>query len=82
MDYWGNQQDGLLTDLFRILGSDVMQLVNSEGEIIPERLSLLEGKKVRFAVTHETRPGFDVAFRKVRNLFPLQSTADGFKKAA
>lgn len=82
VDYWGNQQDGLLTDLFRILGSDMMQLVNSEGEIIPEQLTLLVGKRVRFDVIHETRPGFDVAFRKVRNLRPLQSTADGLKKAA
>ena len=82
IDYWGNQQDGLLTDLFRIIGSDVMHLTDSEGNIIPERLTLLVGKRVRFDVTLETRPGFDEAFRKVRNLRPLQSKADGFKKAA
>ena len=82
VDYWGNQQDGLITDLFRILGSDVMHLTNSDGDIIPEQLSLLDGKRVRFDVTHETRPGFDVPFRKVRNLRPLQSKADVFKMAA
>ena len=82
VDYWGNQQDGLLTDLFRIIGSDLVHLTDSEGNIIPEQLKLLVGKRVRFDVTHETRPGFDVAFRKVTNLRPLQSRADGFKKAA
>lgn len=81
-DYWGNQTDGLLTDLFRIIGQDVTNLTNSDGDIIPERLSLLEGKRVRFQVTHETRPGFSVAYRKVRNLRPLQPKADGLKMAA
>ncbi len=82
VDYWGNQADGLLKDLYRILGPDVVSLTNSEGDIIPERLTLLEGKRVLFDVTLETRPGFDVAFRKVTNLRPLHCTADGFKKAA
>lgn len=82
VDYWENQADGLLMDLFRIIGSDVVNLTNSEGDIIPERLTLLVGKRVRFDVIHETRPGFNVAYRKVRNLRPLQSNTDGFKKAA
>lgn len=82
MDYWGNQSDGLLTDLFRIIGHDVMNLTDSEGEIIPEQLTLLEGKRVRFQVTHETRPGFSVAYRKVSKLRPLQVKADALKKAA
>lgn len=81
-DYWGNQTDGLLMDLFRIIGPDVMNLTDSEGDIIPEGLNLLVGKRVRFDVIHETRPGFDVPFRKVRNLRPLHSTADRLKKAA
>ena len=81
-DYWGNQADGLLTDLFRIIGSDVMNLTDSEGDIIPEQLSLLEGKRVRFDVTHETRPGFNVAFRKVRNLRPLPTTTIALNMAA
>jgi hypothetical protein len=82
VDYWGNQSDGLLTDLYRIIGSDVVNLTDPDGEIIPERLSLLEGKRVRFTVTHETRPGFTVAYRKVSHLRPLQSKADGLKMAA
>lgn len=82
VDYWGNQTDGLLTDLYRILGPDVVKLTNEDGDILLERLNLLEGKRVRFDVTHETRPGFEVAFRKVRYLRPLQSSGDGFKMAA
>jgi hypothetical protein len=82
VDYWGNQSDGLLTDLFRIIGQDVMNLTDPEGEIIPERLTLLEGKRVRFDVTHETRPGFKVAYRMVRNLRPFKPNADGLKMAA
>lgn len=81
-DYWGNQSDGLLTDLFRIIGSEVMHLTDSEENIIPERLNLLEGKRVRFQVTHEKRPGFAVAYRKLSNLRPLQPKADGLKMAA
>lgn len=82
VDYWGNQADGLLTDLYRILGPDVVKLTNEDGDILLERLNLLEGKRVRFDVTHETRPGFEVAFRKVRHLRPLQSTGEGLKSAA
>ena len=75
MDYWGNQNDSLLDDMFRLLGPDVVHLTDRDGEILPEKLSLLEGKRVKFDVTHETRPGFKVAYRKVQNLQPLKEAA-------
>lgn len=75
MDYWGNQNDSLLDDMFRLLGPDVVHLTDREGEILPEKLTLLEGKRVKFDVTHETRPGFKVAYRKVQNLQPLREAA-------
>lgn len=75
MDYWGNQNDSLLDDMFKLLGSDVVPLTDRDGEILPEKLSLLEGKRVKFDVTHENRPGFKVAYRKAQNLQPLKEPA-------
>lgn len=75
MDYWGNQTEGLFFDMHRLLGSDVVHLTDEEGEILPEKLTLLEGKRVKFDVTHEKRPGFKVAYRKVQNLQPLKEAA-------
>lgn len=75
MDYWGQQNDGLLDDMFRLLGPDVVHLTDINGEFLPEKLKLLEGKRVKFDVTHETRPGFKVAYRKVQNLHPLKEAA-------
>ncbi len=72
MDYYGNQADDLFTDMYRLLGPDVVNLTDCDGNVIPERLSLLEGKRVRFDVTHEKRPGFDIAYRKVQNMRPLK----------
>jgi hypothetical protein len=81
-DYWGNQNNGLLDDLFRILGSEVVNLTDEDGNIIPQRLSMLEGKRVRFDVTHEQRPGFEVPFRKVKNLRPLNPPCQTLRRAA
>ncbi|MGV3661427.1 MAG: hypothetical protein ACO1TE_14660 [Prosthecobacter sp.] len=75
MDYWGSQNDSLLDDMFRLLGPDVVHLTDMDGEILPEKLTLLEGKRVQFDVTHEKRPGFKVAYRKVQNLQPLKEAA-------
>ncbi len=75
VDYWGNQNESLLDDMFRLLGPDVVHLTDIDGEILPEKLSLLEGKRVKFDVTHERRPGFKVAYRKVQNLQPLKEAA-------
>jgi len=72
MDYWGNQTDGLFTDMYRLLGPEYLKLADCDGNVIPERLSLLEGKRVRFDVTHEKRPGFDIAYRKVQNMRPIK----------
>lgn len=71
VDYWGGQNNGLLEDLFRILGAEVVNLTDEDGNILAQRLPLLQGKRVRFKVTHEQRPGFAVPFRKVKNLRPL-----------
>lgn len=72
MDYWGNQTDGLFTDMYRLLGPEFLKLADCDRNVIPERLSLLEGKRVRFDVTHEKRPGFDIAYRKVQNMRPIK----------
>lgn len=76
MDYWGNQTDSVLHDMHRLLGSDLVHLTDEDGEILPEKLSLLEGKRVRFDVIHESRPGFKVAYRKVQNLRPLNNVRE------
>lgn len=75
MDYWGSQTDGLVEDMYRLLGADVVHLTDEEGEIIPEKLTLLEGKRVSFDVTHETRPGFKIPYRKVTNMKPFKEAA-------
>lgn len=75
VDYWGNQNESLLDDMFRLLGPDVVHLTDIDGEILPEKLILLEGKRVKFEVSHEKRPGFKVAYRKVQNLQPLKVAA-------
>lgn len=75
MDYWGSQTDGLVEDMYRLLGPDVVHFTDEDSEILPERLTLLEGKRVSFDVTHETRPGFKIPYRKVSNLKPLKEAA-------
>ncbi len=50
----------------------MVNLTDCDGNVLPERLSLLEGKRVRFDVTHERRPGFDIAYRKVQNMRPIK----------
>lgn len=75
MDYWGNQNEGLLDDMHRLLGPDVVHLTSEQGDILPEKLVNLEGKRVSFDVVHETRPGFQVPYRKVQNIQPLKEAA-------
>ena len=77
MDYWGNQTDDLFNDMYRLLGPEVVHLTDEEGEILIEKLGLLEGKRVRFDVIHETRPGFAIPYRKVQNMRPLKAACDG-----
>jgi hypothetical protein len=72
MDYYPNQTETLLDDMFRLLGPEVVHLTDEEGEVLPENLNLLFGKRVRFEVIHESRPGFQVAYRKVQNMRPLK----------
>ena len=71
MDYWGNQTDDLFNDMYRLLGADVVHLTDEEGEILIEKLGLLQGRRVRFDVIHKP-PGFTVAYRNVTNLRPLK----------
>lgn len=75
-DYWGNQTDNLFNDMYGLLGADLVHLTDETGEILPEKLNLLHGKRVRFDVIHETRPGFKVAYRKVQNLRPLKNVRE------
>ena len=75
MDYWGNQNESLFDDLYRLLGGDMVHLTDIDGEILPEKLSVLEGTRVTVDVTHETRPGFKVPYRKVQNIQPLKKAA-------
>ena len=69
-DYWGAKAEGLLPDLYRILGPEVVHLADIEGNILPERLAVLEGTRVRFDVIHCPKPGFRTPFRRVVNLRP------------
>ncbi len=54
------------------LESRITQALHSEIWIDSVGFSLLEGKRVRFDVTHEKRPGFDIAYRKVQNMRPIK----------
>ncbi len=69
-DYWDNQPDGLFNDLFGILGSQIYELTDEDGNIIPECLSALEGVRVGFNIIHCSKPGFSTPFRRVVNLRP------------
>src|SRR3569623_1156736 len=42
-DYWGSNAEGLLPDMYRILGPDIVHLTDEEGNIIPEHLEVLKG---------------------------------------
>ena len=70
VDYWGRDAAGLLPDLYRLLGAEVVNLTDEEGDILPEKLTVLEGKRVKFTVEHAPMPGHDTAYRKVTNLRP------------
>jgi len=68
VDYWGPQANELLRDAQKVIGSEAYALTNMEGEIVPENLVLLEGRRVRFQVVHNFKPGFKEPYRKVVNL--------------
>src|SRR3569623_492852 len=55
-DYWGSQMNRLYEDLHRLIGDEVNDLEDEEGNIVEEELSLLIGKRVTFQIVHETRP--------------------------
>ena len=57
-----------------MIGSKVDDLVDEENFNIPEALSLLVGKHESLQVVHETRPGYEQAYRKVIKLRPAVST--------
>lgn len=72
VDYYDTQANQFIADAKTVLGSDQTPLTNIQGEILADRLSLLEGKRVRFTVTHARRPGHETPYRKVENLRPDQ----------
>jgi hypothetical protein len=87
IDYWASQSGQLYEDLRRLIGAKVDDLVDDEGMIVPERLSMLAGKRVSFQIVHENRPGHQHAYRKVINLRPAPSASVNpnriqFKRAA
>lgn len=82
MDYWGSQNDSLWDDMFRLLGPDVVNLTDMNGEILPEKLTVLKVKRVKFDITHETRPEFKVTYRKVKNLHSLKKAASRLVEGA
>jgi len=86
VDYWGKNADGLLPDLYRLLGAEVVNLTDDDGDILPEKLSVLEGKRVKFMVQHAPMPGHDIPFRKVVDLRPVNAVVkpqtDQLKRAA
>lgn len=66
VDYWENQSEPLRGDFVSILGAEVEDLVDGNDDLIPEKLNILHGKRVQVEITHEQRPGHNVAFRKAR----------------
>lgn len=74
-DYWETQANEFIRDAKKLLDAEADQLVNKEGEIVAENLALLEGKRVRFTVVHDRKPGHQEAYRKVLNLRPEKKAA-------
>jgi hypothetical protein len=70
-DFWSSQGDELFQFLFRLMGPDIVNLTDEHGNLLPERLHLLHGRRVAFDVRFDTKPGYTTAFRKVTNLRPL-----------
>lgn len=75
VDYYGGAQEELITDLYRLLGGDVVKLTDVDGNILPEKLVLLEGRRVKVFVVHEHHGSYPVAFRKATNMRPLKEAA-------
>jgi len=75
MDYWETQTSEFIRDAKKILGTQANELISSDGEIIPDKLVLFEGKRVKFSVAHERRPGHKHAFRKLMNIRPEREAA-------
>lgn len=75
MDYWETQVSDFVRDAKKLLGGQANALISRDGEIDPDKLSLFEGKRVKFHVVHERRPGHKNAFRKIVNIRPEQEAA-------
>ena len=70
VDYYESQSHELIRDAHLLLGPDVIKLRDPNGDLIPENLHLLEGKRVMFRVVHEHKPKHDTPYRKVVGLKP------------
>ena len=74
-DYFETQTSEFFRDAKKLLGDLANELISAEGNLIPEKLSLFEGKRVQFRIAHERRPGHKHAFRKVSNIEPERKAA-------
>lgn len=50
--YGATQSKALIADLEHLLGTDVEQVINLEGEVLPEGLALLKGMEVDIEIDH------------------------------
>ena len=71
-DYWSTQMNDFARASRAILGDEFRELIDADKNIIEAKLDLFVGKRVRYTVVHEHRPGHEHAFRKVINLRPLR----------
>ena len=71
-DYWSTQMNDFARASRAILGDEFRELIDADKNIIEGKLDLFVGKRVRYTVVHEHRPGHEHAFRKVINLRPLR----------
>ena len=71
-DYWSTQMNDFARASRAILGDEFRELIDADKNIIEDKLDLFAGRRVRYTVVHEHRPGHEHAFRKVINLRPLR----------
>lgn len=86
-DYWASEVKEMMAFVYALVGPDVAKLRGKDGNIDPEQLKILIGKKVMFDVTHKHLPGHKEAFRLVTNLRPAAqrhntATASQLREAA
>ena len=63
--YWQADSKTLLHDLEKLLGDEIRQIIDSEGELIEDNLPLLHNLECEIQVSHVRNPKHETPFCKV-----------------